>query len=370
MLLSAGSNRASKVFAACGIDMVRLVDWMDLAGVEEGPINDAVKLPGGTQNVLVRFTRGQGDFVLRRGPVHLRVESNRTMMREARLLEALQGTGVRHPQFVAACDDPAILGASFYVMRAVEGFNATVNPSSEMRGDGRIRHAMGLSLVTALSELSKVDHAATGLADFGRPEGFLERQVGRWAAHLDGYARHKGWTGRDELIGVDAIGKWLDANLPSTFKPGIIHGDYHIGNVIYGPRGDVTAIVDWEMATLGDPLVDMGRILSTWPDKDGSVPMSMRVEPWQGFPGRDELIEHYRHVSGRDLSDLGWFEILSCYKLAIILEGTYARAQAGEADPATGLRLHQSAVALLRRALDWLGDRTRASDREDFWDGL
>jgi len=355
-MLNSGSGRASQVVATHGIDLARLAEWLDAAGVGNGPIHDAVRLAGGTQNILIRFTRGHGDFVLRRGPVHLRPESNRTMMREARLLAALRDTDVRHPPFVAGSDDPSILGASFYVMRAVDGFNATVDPSDEMRRDGRIRHAMGLSLVTALSELSKVDPSAVGLADFGKPEGFLERQVGRWAAHLDGYARHTGWTGRNELVGIGAIGQWLDANLPRTFKPGIIHGDYHIGNVIYGSDGDVTAIVDWEMATLGDPLVDMGRILSTWPDKEGRVPMSMRVEPWEGFPDRDELIEHYRQMSGRDLGDLRWFEILSCYKLAIVLEGTYARAQAGEADVATGRRLHQSAVALLRRALDWLGD--------------
>ena len=349
-----GSDSGPQIFGAHSIDLARLTEWMDSVSVENGPIRNAVKLPGGTQNVLIRFTRGEGEFVLRRGPVHLRPESNRTMMREARLLDALRDTNVRHPPFVAGSEDPAVLGAAFYVMKAVDGFNATVHPSNEMREDGKVRHEMGLSLVTALSELSQVDPMAVGLADFGKLDGFLERQVGRWAAHLDGYTRHKGWTGRDDLLEVGAIGEWLDENLPGRFQAGVIHGDYHIGNVIYGPGGNVTAIVDWEMATLGDPLVDMGRILSTWPDRDGSVPMSMRVEPWDSFPDRDELIEHYQKVSGRDLSDLRWFEILSCYKLAIILEGTYARAQSGEADMATGQRLHRSAVELLRRALGWL----------------
>jgi aminoglycoside phosphotransferase (APT) family kinase protein len=356
MMHSSISDGVAEVFSAYQIDCDRLVEWLEQTGVGRGPINSAVKLSGGTQNVLIRFSRGQEEFVLRRGPVHLRPESNRTMMREARLLAALKGTAVRHPAFVAGSEDPDILGAAFYIMRAVDGFNATLDPPQAMRTSAEFRHHMGISLVTALLDLSKIDPVAVGLGDFGKLDGFIERQVGRWAAHLDGYNRYKGWTGRVDLAGIEAIGKWLNANLPSTFQPGIIHGDYHIGNVIYSMDAEVAAIVDWEMATLGDPLVDLGRILSTWPDSEGRVPMSTRVEPWDGFPRREELIEHYQRLSGRDLSELRWFEILSCYKLAIILEGSYARAQAGEAEMATAERLHRSAVALLRRAQTWLED--------------
>ncbi|OJY32399.1 MAG: phosphotransferase family protein [Rhizobiales bacterium 65-9] len=336
-----------------GFSSAALRDWLDANGIGDGSVENLRVLAGGTQNVLVRFDRSGASYVLRRGPMSLRAESNRTMMREARLLRALRDTSVPHPHFVAGSEDASIVGASFYVMKAVEGFNATVDPSPQMRADPATRHRMGLSLVSALGELSRLDPITMGLSDFGKLDGFLERQVGRWAAQLNSYEQYPEWTGRADLAGVEDIGAWLSGHRPSTFTPGIIHGDYHIGNVIYRDHGEVAAIVDWEMATLGDPLVDLGRILSTWPDKDGSQPLSMRVEPWKDFPDRDELVERYGNLTRRDLRDLRWFEILSCYKLAAILEGTYARAQAGKADVATGERLHRSAIALLSRALRW-----------------
>lgn len=137
-----------------------------------------------------------------------------------------------------------------------------------------------------------------------------------------------------------------------------MHGDYHIANVLFRiDQPKVAAILDWELATLGDPLLDLGRLLAAWPDSNGDGPLSQKVAPWDGFPHRDELIERYALGSGRALSDLLWFEVLACYKLGIILEGTKARADAGLADRATGDRLHRSAVALVRRALGWLHAR-------------
>jgi len=133
-------------------------------------------------------------------------------------------------------------------------------------------------------------------------------------------------------------------------QPGIIHGDYHVGNCIFADNGDLNAIVDWEMATLGDPLVDLGRLLVSWPDGGDRKPQTMRVCPLDGFPSRSEMIERYAQRSGRSLASLPWFEVLACYKLGLILEGTHARAQAGMADMTTGTRLHASAVALLDEA--------------------
>lgn len=336
------------------VDMEKLGRWMDDQGLPKGPITDVERLSGGTQNILLRFNRGGRRYVLRRGPEHLRPETNNIIAREARLLAALAGTDVPHPPFVAGCADPSVLGAAFFLTGFVQGFNATLDPPEVMRRDPALRHRMSLSLIDGIARLAAVDPQAVGLDGFGKPEGFLERQTGRWAAHLEGYARMPAWTGRDDLPGLSAIAAWLDDNLPQDYRPGIIHGDYHIGNVIYALDGSLAAIVDWEMATLGDPLVDLGRVLSTWPDHDGRMPMSLRVEPMDGFAGRDELIARYGALTGRNLSSLRWFEILSCYKLAIILEGTYARAQSGLAPMATGQRLHDSAIGLLRRALDWL----------------
>lgn len=333
-----------------GVDLGKLEAWMDEAGLGAGPIEQYRRLSGGTQNVLLRFSRANRPFILRRGPLALRSESNKTMMREARLLQALADTPVRHPRFVAGSDDPDVIGASFYLMDVVEGFNATLDPPSEMRSNPAVRYRMGLSLIEALVEISRVDPLKVGLGDFGKLDGFIDRQVGRWAAQLESYAQFPEWRDSGKLDGIHALGAWLEAHRPTEMQAGIMHGDYHIGNVIYAPDGEIAAVVDWEMATLGDPLLDLARLLSSWPDDDGKSALDMRVEPADGFPSRQDMIAHYAAVSGRDLRDLKWFEVLSCYKLAIILEGTYARALNGKADMATGQRLHTSALALLKRA--------------------
>ena len=341
-----------------GIDLARLERWMDAQGIAAGPISDVVRLPGGTQNILLRFRRGTQTFVVRRGPENLRDESNRIITREARLLAALEGTNVPHPAFIAGSDGPEALGASFYLTAFVPGFNATLDPPPRLRTDAGFRHRLGLELVGGLARLAALDPLEMGLADFGRLEGFLERQTGRWTKQLDSYDAFANWTGRDELPGLRDIREWLDSNLPPRMQPGIIHGDYHLGNVIFDADGRLAAIADWEMATLGDPLLDLGRLLSTWPDENGDTPLSLRVEPADGFPRRSELIAEYVRLTGRDLTHLRWFEILSCFKLGIILEGTYARSCAGLVDSQTGDRLHRSAIALLQRALGWIADDT------------
>lgn len=331
-------------------DLDALTRWMDAQGLASGPITAIAPLTGGTQNILLRLTRGGRDFIFRRPPLHPRPESNRTMVRESRMLEALAGSAVPHPRLIGRCTDESVLGAVFYLMEPVAGFNATVGLPDTVKASPQVRHAMGLALVDGLAALAQVDPMAVGLSDFGKLEGFLERQVGRWAAELASYARFPEWTGRAALGDVASVGAWLEAHRPAQLVPGIIHGDYHVGNVLMDEQGALTAIVDWEMATLGDPLVDLGRLLATWPDPGVRDARAMRVEVLDGFPTREELIARYAERTGRDLSDLPWFEVLACYKLGLILEGSHARAQAGKADAATGARLHATAVALLERA--------------------
>jgi len=319
-------------------------------GFGTGPIDDARLLTGGTQNVLLRFRLGAREFVLRRPPARPRPQSNRIMEREIQLLGGLADSAVPHPKLVAACTDTSVLGAVFYVMEPIDGFNPTVSMPAPARDDPTIRHRMGMELIDGLVALAGVDHVAAGLQGFGRLDGFLERQVGRWAGELATYDRFENWPGAGALGDVAAVGDWLESHCPPTIEPGIIHGDYHIGNVIYDGNGSLAAIVDWEMATLGDPLVDLGRLLLSWPDGGERKKFTMRVEPLDGFPTRDALVARYSSRTGRDVSALPWFEVFACYKLGIILEGTHARAVAGLADSATGTRLHQSAVALLDEA--------------------
>ncbi|WP_315987668.1 phosphotransferase family protein, partial [Actinomadura sp. HBU206391] len=178
------------------VDCSVLAGWMDAQGLPEGPIEDVEALGGGTQNILVRFRRGGHEYVLRRPPRHLRPKSNEALRREARVLAALKGTGVPAPGLIAACPDEGVMGgAVFYLMTAVDGFNATTTLPEPYASDAAARHRMGLEAATALAALGAVDHVAVGLADFGRPEGFLERQVGRWMSELESYNSLEGYPG-------------------------------------------------------------------------------------------------------------------------------------------------------------------------------
>jgi len=335
------------------VDLGRLGAWMDEQGLPAGPIEQAAVLAGGTQNILLRFTRGGRSFVLRRPPPHLRKNSNETMRREARVLAALAGSDVPHPGFIAGCPETDVLGAAFYLMEPIEGFNASTGvPASH--GTPAMRHAMGLALADGIAALGRVDYLAVGLSDYGKPDGFLERQVERWRSQLESYSALPGYPG-PQIPGVERVATWLEAHRPPAFQPGILHGDFHIANVMY--RHDspaLAAIVDWELSTIGDPLLDLGWLLATWPVEDGSAPGGMGGHAVHGFPRADEIVARYRAQTTRDLSHVDWYAVLACYKLGIILEGTHARAFAGQAPKETGDLLHATTVALFERALGWV----------------
>jgi len=323
---------------------------MAARGLGDSPVEAVEPLAGGTQNILLRFRHGERLLVLRRPSLHPRPEANATMEREARMLAALADTDVPHPRLVAACDDPALIGASFYIMAAVDGFNAAQGLPESHR-DPAVQRAMGLALIDPIVALGKVDYIARGLSDFGKPQDFLARQVARWQKQLASYAQFPDWPGPGGLPDVERVGRWLEAHRPARFDPGIIHGDYHMANVLYRPDSPaVAAVIDWELTTVGDPLLDLGWVLATWPGPDMEPTPSLNVQPWIGFPKAAELVDHYRAGSTRDLSAIDWYTVLACYKLAIILEGSHARASAGLAERDTADMLHRGAVGLLGRA--------------------
>jgi aminoglycoside phosphotransferase (APT) family kinase protein len=333
-------------------DLTSVAAWMSEQGLGEGPVENVSEITGGTQNVMLRFTRSGREYVFRRGPRHLRPVSNKVILRETRVLHALADTDVPHPRLIAVCEDTGVLGdAVFYLMEPVDGFNAGATLPPLHAGDAGIRHEMGLSMADAVAKLGAVDHVAVGLSEFGKPEGFLERQVPRWISELESYSAFDEYPG-PHIGDVDAVARWLQQNQPTDWQPGIMHGDYHAANVMFSPTGpEVVAIVDWEMCTIGDPLLDLGWMLATWYLPGSESVLTNVLMDAGGLATPDELVERYARNTDRDLSAIDWYTVLACFKLGIILEGSNARATVGLAPKEIGDRLHVATVRLFERAL-------------------
>jgi len=333
------------------IDLDALARWMDGQSLGDGPIENAETLGGGTQNILLRFDRASRRYVLRRPPRRPRLESDEVMRREMKVLAAIAGSDVPHPGFIAGEGDPAVLGTAFYLMEPVDGFNATVGLPPLHAQSADIRRQMGEAIVDGAVALSRIDPHEAGLDNFGKLDGWLERQVPRWRSQLDGYAKFEGWTGYAALPDVDAICAWLEANRPTTMRPGLIHGDYHLSNVMYRPDSPaLAAIVDWELASRGDPMLDLGWLTATWRDPD-EPHHRLSVTPWDGFPTLAEIADRYLAATGRTAAEARWYTVLAPFKLGAILEGSHARACAGLTPKPIGDALHTQTIALFNRAL-------------------
>lgn len=322
---------------------------MDERGLGAGPLEGVEQIAGGTQNILLRFRRGERTYVFRRPPPHKRANSDETMRREARVLAALAGSDVPHPALIEAEPDVDVLGAAFYLMEPVDGFNASLGLPEPHASDPAMQHAMGLSMADAIAALGRVDFRAVGLEGLGKPDGWLERQVERWRSHLASYDAIEGYRGAN-IPGVEQVAAWLDERTPASWSPGLIHGDFHFANVIINATaGEVAAIVDWELTTIGDPMLDLGHLLATWPTSGAGVAAGLGTA---ALPTPDEVVARYALGSTRDLSHVGWYHVLACYRLGIILEGTNARADAGQAPREIGDLLHAHTVSLFHQALE------------------
>lgn len=324
-----------------------ILAWLDAHHVGTGPITDVQQLAGGTQNRLLRFRRGDEVFVLRRPPEYKRPNSDETMRREARLLAALAHTNVPHPRLVAAEPDLSVVGDAFYVMDVIDGFNPNVEMPALHQNSIAIQHEMGESMIDGIAALSMVKPDEVGLSDFGKADNWIERQVGRWKYQLETYLEFENYKGPD-IGDVDRVGKWLENNQPSNMQVGIIHGDYHFSNVMFRyDSGQLAAIVDWELATIGDPLLDLGHLMACWPGAlDGQMNENLHIDV--GDP--EKLINRYAEVTGRDMTWWPWFRVLAPYRLGIILEGSNARADAGLAPRDIGDSLHSMTVSLIAMA--------------------
>ena len=300
--------------------------WLDTRDIAPGEPMEASYISGGTSNDIFAITRGDRRLVLRKPPEKVPPGRNETMLREYRVLNALNGTDVPHPEAVAVCDDTDVLGSCFYLMGYVDGWSPMSSDGwpEPFRSDLSLRPQLAYQLVEGIARLGNVDWRAQGLEGLGKPEGFHDRQVDRWLAHLAKFQFR-------EIPGLDAAAAWLREHRPSHWEPGIIHGDYQFANVMFqhGTPARLAALVDFEMSTVGDPLLDLGWVLMGWPDADEDRTQKGYVD-YTGMPDRADLLEHYAKVSGRDVSEMDYYVILARFKMAVVLEGGYARHVKGD----------------------------------------
>ncbi len=311
------------------IDPQRLARWMDeqtLPGTGEVPT--ARFISGGASNEIFEVARGDHRWALRRPPRVVPKGRNETMLREYRIIEALTDTDVPHCRAWGVCDDTSVLGSTFYLMEFIDGWSPISEPEwpEPFLSDLDSRPGLAYELVDAIAKLSRVDWSARGLEGLGRPDGFHERQVDRWHAHLDAFRFR-------DIPGLDEAASWLRDRRPRSYEPGIMHGDYQFANVMFqhGGPARMAAIVDWEMGTIGDPLLDLAWVVMGWPD-EGEDRSGKGYVDYEGMPDKADLLERYSSVSGRDVDEIDYYVILARFKMAIVLEGGYARFVQGGAD--------------------------------------
>lgn len=307
-----------------------------------GPVTSVLRLKGGIQNSVFLLKREGAEIVLRRPGKRLRPESNETMRREARILQALKGSAVPRPELYALCDDDSVIGAYFYLMQPLEGFAPGGPLKGEYASNADWRAAMGPELVKGAAALAAIDPNAAGLGDLGKPADWHARQVSRWRSQLEGYAANFAGYDPKSLPHFDELGRWLSDNVPSNQRIGLIHGDYQFANVMFSLKAPkLSGVIDWELASLGDPMIDLGWILASWSEPgDPEVGRSPLVSPWENFGSRADLLKLYGELTGRDMDAAPWFFVLACYKLSCLLSGTVAASKTGKVPADVGDKVH------------------------------
>jgi aminoglycoside phosphotransferase (APT) family kinase protein len=307
------------------LDLGALEPWLaeHLPGTGEPLSAERIGAAVGVANALFLVQRGDQRWVLRRPPTQKNDPSASDTMREWRILTALEGTPVPHPQPILVCEDTQIVGAPFMLMGVVDGFTPGFELPEPFASSDTLRYDLAMAYVDGCADLARVDWRARGLEGLGKPEGFLERQVPRWLAQLNRYRTR-------ELPELEFLCDWLNANIPIMSPPAIIHGDYSPFNVMvaHDAPARLAAIVDWDTGTIGDPLLDIGHLLARWSEPGEEPILNLQAGGVSGYPSRADMAQRYTTRSGRDLSALAYYETLALFKLAVILEGNYARQRA------------------------------------------
>jgi aminoglycoside phosphotransferase (APT) family kinase protein len=301
-------------------DLAALEVFLAKRGVMDGPITTR-RIGDGHSN-LTYLVRGSRDVVVRRPPPPPVPPGAHDVLREARLLTGLAGTDVPVPGVLATAEVGEVIDSPFYVMDHVAGSVVTTETPPELAESPR---TIGESMVDTLVALHAVDWQAAGLAEMGRPEGFNLRHLGRMRGLV-----------ADPPAGFAEVDAWLEAQAPAESGATLLHNDFRLGNVILGPAGRVAAVLDWELATIGDPLFDVGYFLASWPVAGEPLTPTAALGAAVLEPGhltRAELAERYAAASGRDLTGLRWYTTLALWKLAVLYEYSHRRAVAGHGDP-------------------------------------
>jgi aminoglycoside phosphotransferase (APT) family kinase protein len=320
--------------------------YLDDHGLGSGPV-EAEPVGEGHSNITYLIRRDGREWVLRRPPRPPLPPSAHDVLREAWLLSSVESADVRTPRVVLTCDDESVIGAPFYVMDKVEGHVITTEIPEPLDEPGQ-RALIAEELIDSLVEIHAVDWQACGLEGYGKPTGYLERQLRRFT----GLWEHNKTR---EVEAVERVTDWLRANLPESSEATIVHGDFRLGNTMFAPGtpARLVAIFDWELSTIGDPLADLGYLTATYPEP-GDDQMTLfglaAVTTREGFPTRDQLIGRYEERSGRSMSSVHWYQALALWKSAVFLEGSYKRLLAGTTDDPFFQKLDAGVPEIAERA--------------------
>ncbi|MDH3596718.1 MAG: phosphotransferase family protein [Rhodospirillales bacterium] len=310
------------------LDLTRLEPYLRarLPGAE-GPL-ELRQFGGGHANLTYLLGFGDTEYVLRRPPLGPIAPSSHDMAREHRVLAALSRVFPLAPRSYLLCDDPEILGALFHVMERRQGIVIRTDPPEEIKGDATLNRRIGEMMVDVLAALHGVDSGAAGLGDLGRPEGFVGRQ-------LDGWTRRWHAAKQEDVARMDAVVAWLEGALPASKTVSLLHNDYKLDNMMVGAEdaARAVAVFDWDMCTRGDPLMDLGYLLTFWgeADDDPAWILGASMPTWHhGFPSREAAVERYARATGFDCGAVHWYHVFGVFKIAVVLQQIYIRYLRGQ----------------------------------------
>jgi aminoglycoside phosphotransferase (APT) family kinase protein len=319
------TDSSAKVREGEELDLNKLNTYLQTSNPEVGAVTEITQFPGGFSNLTYCLKTTEKDYVLRRPPFGAKIKSAHDMGREFRVLSLLKNHYTKIPKPILYCEDESVMGAPFYIMEKLNGVILRANTAPKLGLSPEVLHAASESLIDNLVSLHALDIESTGLIQLGKPDGYVQRQTAGWTKRY-----YDAETDKIELI--DAAAKWLNKNMPQSNKPAFLHNDYKYDNVVLNPDklDEIIGVLDWEMSTVGDPLMDLGAALAYWSEPNDANEIKFFNLTWlPGNLNRQEAAARYAEKSGRDISNLLFYYIFGLFKNAVIVQQIYARWKAG-----------------------------------------